>query len=154
MQSGPHSGSLQEGTWNHWPCRKPTQRQPWPAGDQAWFDSRIFAGDKSGMAGDRAGDSQRAPSASALDLGASPFWHRHQPPLSCDLRLNHAAFLMQNKPIFRVAPGRDSGCWEYLVGMASRTSSMVADTQELAGAAGALYFGSCRLADGRRLDDS
>src|SRR5271157_4247200 len=32
MQSGPHSGSLQEGTWKHWPCRKPTQRQAWPAG--------------------------------------------------------------------------------------------------------------------------
>src|SRR5208337_3988511 len=32
MQSGPHSGSLQEGRSKHWPCRKPTQRQAWPAG--------------------------------------------------------------------------------------------------------------------------
>ena len=51
MQSGPHSGSLQEGRSKHWPCRKPTQRQAWPAGDQAWFYSGIFAGDKSGVAG-------------------------------------------------------------------------------------------------------
>src|SRR5271157_734304 len=40
----------------------------------------------------RAGDSQRAPSAPASDLGASPFGRRPQPPLSCDLRLNHAWF--------------------------------------------------------------
>src|SRR5271165_6603936 len=39
----------------------------------------------------RAGDSQRAPSAPASDLGASPFGRRPQAPLSCDLRLNHAA---------------------------------------------------------------
>ena len=51
MQSRLHSGSLQEGTSKHWSCRKPTQRQAWPAGDQAWFNSRIFAGDKSGVAG-------------------------------------------------------------------------------------------------------
>ena len=38
----------------------------------------------------RAGDSQRAPSAPASDLGASPFGRRPQAPLSCDLRLNHA----------------------------------------------------------------
>jgi|GEM_PF-4116287 len=43
------------------------------------------------MTGGRPGDSQRAPSASASDLGASPFWRRHQPPLSCDLLLNHAS---------------------------------------------------------------
>ena len=39
----------------------------------------------------RVGDSQRAPSAPASDLGASPFGRRPQAPLSCDLRLNHAA---------------------------------------------------------------
>ena len=39
----------------------------------------------------RAGNSQRAPSAPASDLGASPFGRRPQAPLSCDLRLNHAA---------------------------------------------------------------
>src|SRR5208337_3115136 len=38
----------------------------------------------------RAGDSQRAPSAPASDVGASPFGRRPQAPLSCDLRLNHA----------------------------------------------------------------
>src|SRR5271165_430824 len=38
----------------------------------------------------RAGDSRRAPSAPAADLGASPFGRRPQPPLSCDLLLNHA----------------------------------------------------------------
>jgi len=38
----------------------------------------------------RAGDRPRAPSAPASDLGASPFGRRPQPPLSCDLRLNHA----------------------------------------------------------------
>src|SRR5271157_3950934 len=32
MQSGPNSGSLQEGRSKHWPCRKPTQRPAWPAG--------------------------------------------------------------------------------------------------------------------------
>src|SRR5271166_2714264 len=44
----------------------------------------------------RAGDSQRAPSAPAADLGASPFGRRPQPPLSCDLRLNHAPNWGQN----------------------------------------------------------
>src|SRR5208337_304444 len=38
----------------------------------------------------RAGNSERAPSAPAADLGASPFGRRPQAPLSCDLRLNHA----------------------------------------------------------------
>ncbi len=51
MQSGRNSGSLQEGRSKPWPCRKPTQRPAWPAGDQAWFNSRIFAGAKSGVAG-------------------------------------------------------------------------------------------------------
>jgi hypothetical protein len=37
--------------------------------DQAGFNTRIFVSDKSGMAGGPAGDSQRAPSASASDLG-------------------------------------------------------------------------------------
>src|SRR5208282_3064709 len=45
----------------------------------------------------RAGDRQRAPSAPASDLGASPFGRRPQPPLSCDLRLNHA----RHYPMFR-----------------------------------------------------
>src|SRR5271166_2760614 len=36
----------------------------------------------------RAGDIQRAPSAPASDLGASPFGRRPQASLSCDLRLN------------------------------------------------------------------
>src|SRR5271157_4991934 len=35
MQIGPDSGSLSEGIPKHWPCRKPTQRQAWPAGEQA-----------------------------------------------------------------------------------------------------------------------
>src|SRR5208283_6180397 len=51
MQSGRHSGSLQEGRSKHWPGRKPTQRPAWPAGDQLWFNSRICAGEKSGVAG-------------------------------------------------------------------------------------------------------
>ena len=41
---------------------------------------------------DRAGNSQRAPSAEASDLGALPFGRRPQPPLSCNLLLNHASF--------------------------------------------------------------
>ena len=44
-------------------------RPAWSAGDQAGFNTRIFVSDKSGMAGGPAGDSQRAPSASASDLG-------------------------------------------------------------------------------------
>jgi len=40
----------------------------------------------------RAGDSQRAPSAQASDLGASTCGHPPQPPLLCDLLLNHAEF--------------------------------------------------------------
>jgi len=38
----------------------------------------------------RTGDSQRAPSAQASDLGASPCGRRPQPPLRCDLLQNHA----------------------------------------------------------------
>ncbi len=40
--------------------------------NKAWFNFSIFAGDKSWVAGVGAGDSQRAPSAEASDLGASP----------------------------------------------------------------------------------
>jgi len=39
---------------------------------------------------DRAGNSQRAPSAEASDLGALPFGRRPQPPLSWNPLLNHA----------------------------------------------------------------
>ena len=39
---------------------------------------------------DRAGNSQRAPSAETSDLGALPFGRRPQPPLSCNPLLNHA----------------------------------------------------------------
>ena len=92
MPSGRHSGSLQEGRSKHWPGRKPTQRPAWPAGDQAWFNSRIFAGDKSGVAGVELATASEPPAQPAADLGASPFGRRPQPPLSCDLRLNHADF--------------------------------------------------------------
>jgi len=51
MQSGRHSGSLQEGRSKPWPGRKPTQRPAWPAGDQAWFNSRIFAVTRAGWLG-------------------------------------------------------------------------------------------------------
>ena len=91
MQSGPHSGSLPEGRSKHWPCRQPTQRPAWSAGDQAWFNSGIFASDKSGMAGVELAPASEPP-APASDLGASPFGRRPQAPLSCDLRLNHARF--------------------------------------------------------------
>src|SRR5208282_3361222 len=56
--------------------------------------SANLAGDDSWLAGwDRAGNSQRAPSAEASDLGALPFGPRPQPPLSCNPLLNHAWFL-------------------------------------------------------------
>src|SRR5271157_3726704 len=90
MPSGPNSGSFQEGTSKHWPCQKPTQRQAWPAGDQAWFNSGIFAGDKSGVAGVELATASEPPARQPRILGASPFGRRPQPPLSCDLRLNHA----------------------------------------------------------------
>ena len=51
MQSGLKSRSLPEGRSKPWPGRKPTQRPAWPAGDQAGFNCRICAGEKSGVAG-------------------------------------------------------------------------------------------------------
>ena len=107
MQSGRHSGSLQEGRSKHWPCRKPTQRPAWPAGDQAWFNSRIFAGDKSGVAGVELATASEPPSAPASDLGASPLGRRPQPPLSCDLRLNHA---LSRGAVRAYCPRRNSSC--------------------------------------------
>jgi len=51
MQRGPNSGSLPQGRSKRWPCRKPPRREDWPAGDQATFNSGIFASNKSGVAG-------------------------------------------------------------------------------------------------------
>ncbi|MGA7499546.1 MAG: hypothetical protein WBX00_22685 [Isosphaeraceae bacterium] len=53
-------------------------------------DGRLFRKNVRRGGWGRAGNSERAPSAPAADLGASPFRRRPQPPLSCDLRLNHA----------------------------------------------------------------
>ena len=60
----------------------------------------------------RAGDSQRAPAPPASDLAASPFGRQPQPPLSCDLRLNHAqdasGLVRSNDPLdklFRLESG-------------------------------------------------
>src|SRR5208337_1642872 len=89
MLSGPNSGSFQEGTSKHWPCQRPTQRQAWPAGDRAWFNSRIFAGDKSGVAGVELATAS-GPQRASLGSGGVALGRRPQPPLSCDLRLNHA----------------------------------------------------------------
>ena len=93
MQSGPNSGSLQEGRSKHWPCRKPTQRPASPAGDQAWFNSRMFAGDKSGVAGVELATASEPPGAS---LGSGGVALRASTPAtpSCDLRLNHARLLV------------------------------------------------------------
>ena len=92
MQSGRKSRSLPEGRSQPWPGRKPTQRPAWPAGDQAGFNCRIFAGEKSGVAGVELATASEAPARQPADLGASPFRRRPQPPLSCDLRFNHARF--------------------------------------------------------------
>ena len=58
--------------------------------NQVWFNSRIFAGDKSGGVDGVELATASEPPARASDLGASPFGRRPPPPLSCDLRLNHA----------------------------------------------------------------
>ncbi len=55
-------------------------------------DGRLFRKNVRRGGWGRAGNSERAPSAPAADLGASPFRRRPQPPLSCDLRLDHARF--------------------------------------------------------------
>ena len=89
MPSGPNSGSFQEGTSKHWPCQKPTQRQLARRGSGMVQLPDLRGRQERGGWG-RAGDRQRAPSAPASDLGASPFGRRPQPLLSCDLRLNHA----------------------------------------------------------------
>ena len=91
MQRGRKSRSLPEGRSKPWPGGKPAQRPAWPAGDQLWFNSRICAGEKSGVAGVELATASEPP-APAADLGASPFRRRPQPPLSCDLRLDHARF--------------------------------------------------------------
>src|SRR5208283_3835774 len=72
-------------------------KRGWPPtslGRGAWGVTTLsanLAGDDSWVAGwDRAGNSQRAPSAEASDLGALPFGRRPQPPLSCNPLLNHA----------------------------------------------------------------
>ena len=102
MQSGRNSGSLQEGRSKPCPGRKPTQRQAWPAGDQLWFNSRIFAGDKSGVAGVELATASEPPARQPRIWGPSPFGRRPPPPLSCDLRLNHASL--------RSAPATQASC--------------------------------------------
>ena len=101
MQSGRNSGLLQEGRSKHWPCRKPTQRQAWPAGDQAWFNSRIFAGDKSGVAGVELATASEPPSAPASDLGASPALPRTYSV--CGFKVSLQVFLLLEFDLARFA---------------------------------------------------
>ena len=61
--------------------------------DQAWFNSRILAGDKSGVAGVELATASEPPARRPRIWGRRP-----QPPLSCDLRLNHAEILVELVP--------------------------------------------------------
>src|SRR5208337_4616531 len=65
-----------------------------------------------------------------IDVRASPFGRRPQPPMSCDLLLNHAAFFMQNEPIYERPVVKRGGA--DFVSQGSRTSPSPSASVDLA----------------------
>src|SRR5271157_748570 len=68
--------------------------------DEAWFNSRILAGDKSGVAGVELTTASEPPARQPRIWWRRPsgVGRRPQPPLGCDLRLNHASPAGEREP--------------------------------------------------------
>src|SRR5271166_5018542 len=107
MQGGRNSGSLQEGRSKHLAMPEADAEASLARRGSGMVQLLDLRGCQERGGWGRVGNSERAPSAPASDLGASPFGRRPPPPLSCDLRLNHARPCIAHflEAPLRISPG-------------------------------------------------